>query len=154
MNNIYVLSRAKFKEEINKLTEQQFSSGSFISIHSPKVGMSFNDTEPILESSSNVLNLWFHDFDPESETNQDVNCVVFDENMALEIKNFVLKNLNAKFWLIHCTAGICRSGAVGEVLSDFFQIPYFQFKRDNPQIKPNIFVKNMLKQIMINDKNI
>ncbi len=154
MNNIYVLSRVKFEEEIKNLSEQQFMSGAFISIHSPKVGMSFDDTEPILESSSNVLNLWFHDFDPESEINQDADCVVFDESMALEIKNFVLKNLNAKFWLIHCTAGVCRSGAVGEVLSDFFQIPYFQFKRDNPQIKPNIFVKNMLKQIMINDKNI
>lgn len=72
--------------------------------------------------------------------------------MAKSIKKFVEQNKDAKFWFIHCTAGVCRSGAVGEVLADFFEIPYHQFKRDNPQIKPNIYVKNILRQILINDK--
>lgn len=164
MNNIYVFSRQKFKEELSSLTVEQFMAGAFISIHSPKIGMSFNDTDRILESGPNVLNLWFHDADPIGDESQILTfngiqielepVVLFDEQMAKSIKKFVEQNKDAKFWFIHCTAGVCRSGAVGEVLADFFQIPYHQFKRDNPQIKPNIHVKNILKQILINDKNI
>lgn len=158
MNNIYVYSRAKFKEEIKQLTEEQFLNSAFISIHTPKVGISFNDTEPILDSSSNVLNLWFHDADPEDEQlligDYREPVIYFDEDMALEIKKFVNANLDKKYWFIHCTAGICRSGAVGEVLADFFEIPYYEFKRDNPQIKPNIYVKNILKRTMLQDSNI
>ena len=158
MNNIYVFSRQKFKEEFSSLTVEQFMAGAFISIHSPKIGMSFNDTDQILESGPNVLNLWFHDADPEDEklligTHREP-VVYFNEDMASKIKNFVEENKDAKFWFIHCTAGICRSGAIGEVLADFFQIPYHQFKRDNPQIKPNIHVKNILKRIMLQDSNI
>lgn len=154
-NHIYVLSRENFKQEIGHLTEQQFQAGAFISIHSPNVGLSFNDTEPILESSSNVLNLWFHDTDPEQErdwmvSNPSYPEVLFDESMAIEIKNFVEQNHSAKFWMIHCTAGICRSGAVGEVLSEYFEIDYFEFKRDNPKTRPNIYVKTILKNILNN----
>lgn len=161
-NNIFVFSRARFKDEILKMNEDHFLNGAFISIHSPKVGMSFNDTESILESSSNVLNLWFHDADPISEEPLIFNgieitlepTVLFDTDMALQIHQFVKQNEKAKFWIIHCTAGISRSGAVGEILSEYFHIPYQQFKRDNPQVNPNIYVKNILKQIMIYDENI
>lgn len=153
MNNIFVWSRQKFKEELKTMNEQAFASSAFISIHSPNVGLSFNDTEPILSDCDNVLNLWFHDIDPEQErewveTNPPYQEVLFDEEMAVKIKEFVLRNISAKKWVIHCTAGICRSGAVGEVLSEFFNIPYFEFKRVNPQIRPNIYVKNVLKSVL------
>lgn len=93
-NHIFVWSRTNFKREIGHLTEQQFLSGAFISIHLPNVGLSFNDTEPILESRSNVLNLWFHDTDPEQErewmgSNPPYEKVLFDENMVQRIKDFV-----------------------------------------------------------------
>lgn len=157
MNNIFIMSRAKFKEEVKSLTEHQFMDTAFISIHSPKIGMSFNDIDTILEDSSNVLNLWFHDTDPEAEiewmaSNPPYEEVLFDEEMAKSIKRFVLANKDKKQWLIHCTAGVCRSGAVGECLSDYFGNDYHKFKRDNPQIKPNVFVKKILKKILLDVK--
>lgn len=152
------MSRAKFKEELKSFTEQQFMATAFISIHSPKIGVSFNDTDPILEDSSNVLNLWFHDTDPEAEiewmaSSPPYEEVLFDEQMAKSIKRFVLANKDKKQWLIHCTAGQCRSGAVGECISDYFGNEYFKFKRDNPQIKPNVFVKKLLNNELEKESN-
>lgn len=148
------MSRAKFKEELKSFTEQQFMATAFISIRSPKIGISFNDTDPILEDSSNVLNLWFHDTDPEAEivwmaSSPPYEEVLFDEEMAESIKRFVDSNKDKKQWLIHCTAGVCRSGAVGECISDYFGNDYVMFKRDNPQIKPNVFVKKVLNKILV-----
>lgn len=147
MNNIYVLSRHGFRAELKTMPEQIFMASAFISIHDPeqKIGVA---KPRILEDSENVLNLWFHDSDEgtfmEGET-------LFDEKMAIKIKNFVESNLDKKQWFIHCTLGKCRSGAIGDVLSDYFQIPYMEFKRDNPQVQPNVFVKNILRKILINE---
>lgn len=69
----------------------------------------------------------------------------FKEEMVKSIKRFVLANKDKKQWIIHCTAGVCRSGAVGECISDYLGNEYFKFKRDNPQIKPNVHVKTILK---------
>ena len=153
MNNIHCLSRLEFKNELHGITEHQFDSTAFISIHSPKIGLHFNDTEVILEDAPNVLNLWFHDIDPESEVewlldNPDHVEVAFDEIMALQIKEFLLRNKRKLNWMIHCTAGICRSGAVGEVINDYFQQNFLGFKRDNPQINPNVWVKKVLRKTL------
>ena len=152
-NHIYVVSRSEFKNEICNLSKQQFLDGAFISIHSPDDHFNHDDTNVILESGPNVLNLWFHDTDPEQErewmaSNPPYPEVLFDENMAQQIKNFVEQNRNADFWLIHCTAGVCRSGAVGEVLSEYFGINYFEFKKDNPKTRPNVYVKILLKNVL------
>lgn len=148
------MSRTKFKEELKSLTEQQFMATAFISIHEPRNKIIGGYVEPwpvILDENSNVLNLWFND---EEEYNPDTESVLFDEEMAKSIKRFVENNKDKKQWIIHCTMGKCRSGAVGECLNDYFGNDYFQFKRDNPQIQPNILVKNILKRIMIYNENI
>lgn len=148
-NHIYCVPRFRFQEEMKAMTEQQFMSGAFISIHDPAFGK-------ILSDGPNVLNLWFHDAEPEKQNEifefaqnwvDENETIYFDEDMAAQVFDFVQRNKNAKFFLIHCTAGKCRSGAVGEVLSEYFGINYFDFKRDSPQISPNIFVKKILKKI-------
>lgn len=156
-NHIFVFSREKFKNEINNLTEQQFASGAFISIQDPITEFP-GGFKNILPNSENVLNLRFHDTDLEGyeqwmTSNPPYPEVLFDDEMANRIWDFVEQNKNAKFWFIHCTAGICRSGAVGEVISEYFGINYHDFKRENPQIKPNVHVKNILKKILY-DQNI
>lgn len=137
MNNIYVVSRKRFTDELKTMTEQQFMAGAFISILDPK-------TPKILESGGNVLNLCFEDVDEDLKTN-----LAFDKYIARAIRYFVEVNSDAKFWLIHCTAGVSRSGAVGEVLSEYFKIPYHQFKRDNPQVIPNVLVKKILREELL-----
>lgn len=151
MNNVFVFSRSKFKEELRLLNDHQFIGTAFISIHSPATSGHFDDVEVIVEDGPNVLNLWFHDVDPESESLtpkqlSDPELVFFDESMAGKIHAFIEKNIDKRQWIIHCTAGVSRSGAVGEYISDYLENSYRQFKRDNPQIKPNVHVKKLLEK--------
>ncbi len=131
---IIVLSRWKFEQFVKSLTPNQLSQTAFISIR---------DIEhpTILDSATNVLNL---SFDDAEEQIQD-KFTLFDEQMSDEIVNFVHNNEDKNLFVVHCLMGISRSGAVGEVLSEYFNIPYDKFKRDSPQVIPNVLVKKILK---------
>lgn len=147
-NNIFVLSRDRFKKEISQLSEHQFLATAFISIHEPKnkiIGGYVEAWPTILEESENVLNLWFNDCE---EDLPDVEAVLFDEEMGQKLINFIEDNKDKKQWILHCTAGISRSGAVGEFLADYFGIAYHLFKRDNSQVKPNTLVKNIMRKYL------
>lgn len=57
--------------------------------------------------------------------------------------------------LIHCTAGISRSGAVGEVLNWYYNRverdapgAFQRFARDNPDIVPNSHVRRLLLEAL------
>ena len=56
---------------------------------------------------------------------------VFNKNMAKQIVEFLKKKLNDNIdcIVVHCTAGISRSGAVGTVLNEY----YNKFLEDNPE---------------------
>lgn len=147
-NNIFVLSRDRFKKEISQLSEQQFMATAFVSIHEPKnkiIGGYVEAWPVILEESENVLNLWFNDCEEECP---DVEAILFNEEMGHKLIEFIKKNKDKKQWILHCTMGQSRSGAVGEFLADYFGISYHLFKRDNPQVKPNTLVKNTLRKYL------
>lgn len=50
--------------------------------------------------------------------------VLFDQNMAREIADFVDDNHEASTWIVHCSAGISRSGAVSRWLKDWLKFKY------------------------------
>ena len=75
----------------------------------------------------------------------------FKQYQAREIREFVKRiHSSEKTYtlIVHCVAGVCRSGAVGEVVSDFVGIKYDDFKRENPQILPNNSVRVRLRRTM------
>lgn len=47
--------------------------------------------------------------------------VLFDEEMARRIVQFVEENRAARIWIVHCRAGVSRSGAVSRWLKDCLQ---------------------------------
>lgn len=134
MIKIFALPRTKFYQLLDVLTDEEKRQSAFISI---------NETDPMFvefqPTSDNYLNLRFDDVD-ETTTSS------FTEEMASKIWQFTQKNAEKKAFFIHCTMGKCRSGAVAEVLSDYFKVPYEEFKRDNPQVQPNSLVKSLLRQ--------
>ena len=151
-NNIFVLSRENFKKLLKEdMHESKFMKSAFISIHEPGNNFYGAIAKPfpvILEDSENVLNLWFNDCE---EPCPEIEAVLFNEEMANKIVEFVEKNKGATNWFIHCTMGKCRSGAVGECLSDYFGINYYKFKRDNPQVQPNMWVKKLINNALNHD---
>jgi predicted protein tyrosine phosphatase len=96
-----------------------------------------------------LLTLTFDDICNEPETPEDLgNAVLFNENMAQQIMRFV--DDGKLPLLVHCTAGISRSGAVGEVLNWYFNrfeaddSDYRKFEIMHPDIVPNPHVRRLL----------
>ena len=70
---------------------------------------------------------------------------------AKRIVDFVVGQSPEKPLIIHCTAGISRSGAVGMVLNDWLnrrlssnEEDYNHFYRENPDLYPNEHVQRLL----------
>lgn len=69
---------------------------------------------------------------------------LFSTEQARQIREFIENIPKGQTILIHCTAGICRSGAVAEVLDMVLNEDSKEFFKDNPYILPNTHVKSLL----------
>ena len=152
---IRVLPRIFFEKVKGTSTEAELLEKSkIISINS---SWGFDDTPPFSErflKHPNLLTLTFDDICNEPETSEDLgNAVLFNEAMAREIMRFV--DDGKLPLLVHCTAGISRSGAVGEVLNWYFNrylernaADYEDFTQNNRQIQPNTLVRRIMLKVL------
>ena len=152
---IRVLPRAFFEKVKGTPTEVELLEKSkIISINS---SWGWDDTPPFSEEylkHPHLLTLTFDDVCNEPETPEDLgNAILFNEDMAHAIMRFVD---DGKFpLLVHCTAGISRSGAVGEVLNWYFN-RYLEnntaddedFEQNNRQIQPNTIVRRIMLKVL------
>ena len=152
---IRVLPRAFFEKVKGTPTEVELLEKSkIISINS---SWGFDDTPPFSErflTHTHLLTLTFDDLCNEPETPEDLgNAILFNKDMALAIMRFV-DDGNLPL-LVHCTAGISRSGAVGEVLNWYFN-RYLEnntaddedFEQNNRQIQPNTIVRRIMLKVL------
>lgn len=123
----------------------------FICIHNT----SGANSEPFFkENHDNVLSLWFDDC-TEDRTIKLLSGEIISEKamtheQAKQIHDFLTQQENSgrKNGIIHCMAGIARSGAVGTFAATFFNVDMEQFKRLNTQIQPNPHVLALLNKIL------
>ena len=102
----------------------------------------------------NILKLQFDD----AVEDPDRTLVLFDERLAGRIADFVRRIDRDSVLFVNCGAGISRSGAVGEVLNDYFN-KYLErnepdneyFRRLNPQIQANPLVRRLLREALFGD---
>ena len=152
---IRVLPRAFFEKVKGSPTEVELlEKAKIISINS---SWGFDDTPPFSEDLLNhphLLTLTFDDICNEPETLEDLgNAILFNEDMAHAIMRFV--DDGKLSLLVHCTAGISRSGAVGEVLNWYFN-RYLEtntaddedFVENNRQILPNTIVRRIMLEVL------
>ena len=75
---------------------------------------------------------------------------LFDTFTALKIRDYLLNlkadTMNNSVLVVHCQAGISRSGAVGLYSNDLLQLDYFKFIKLNPEIQPNPWISHILNQ--------
>ena len=140
---IYVHARSFFEARQGTKRERElFRDNRIISINS----VSFPAEPPPFSEefldADNLLILYFDDVDtgfPNAMT----------PKQAREIVNFVRIEDNRPI-IVHCTAGISRSGAVGEVLNWYFNrfeandLDYRKFEIMHPDIVPNAHVRRLL----------
>lgn len=113
------------------------------------------DAERIFEDDCLHLTLWFDDIHPKT-TMTVGSCMdlhAMDFNQAKKIISFI-ENINQRNgWktfeeidtiIVHCTAGVCRSGAVADFLRVILDVDDVWFANANKHIIPNDWVLDLL----------
>lgn len=129
-------------------SEQDPKISALISIYSTGDG-------PIHSRSYPFLGIRFDDMTPDHLYS---GMHLFTEDQAKEIVQFVEKNKDRTNWLVHCDAGVSRSGAVGtwiyEKLNNLRGLPVEQvrlyngnFRLENPQIQPNPYILRLMRKV-------
>lgn len=125
----------------NDETVEKFENTYFISMFgSQDPSPFFKDHHP------NVLLVQVDDIDEDKlELAKNNQLMFFTNDQAKQIIEF-LQDMNDDFTLIvHCGAGVCRSGAVVEFARGILHLEYDEFKRDNPHILPNLHILKTLR---------
>jgi len=128
-------------------TVANFKNYAFISIQTSKL-LAPMENPYFQKQHPNALTITFDDItDKDGDVlSQYPGSVLFNDNHAKTICEFVKGNIG-KHFIIHCTAGISRSGAVGEFIQRVTETPYAEFIRANPDIRPNYFVLGKLVRV-------
>ena len=102
-------------------------------------------------SGPNILKLQFDDVIDVAEPR----LVPFTPEMARRIAEFVAAVDRSRELFINCAAGISRSGAVGEVLDEYFnryleqnELDHLHFTRFSSQIQGNSLVRRLLRRAL------
>lgn len=148
---VWVLSRMLFNDVLNDINDsnvEEIQDDFFISIL---------DTSGIFskkffkEDHHNALTLMFDDVVEDGKPSPTVqyNTKAFSDEQAEILYNFIMKNKHKKMCIVHCAAGISRSGAIGTFINDLFGENYHIFKRRNPRAIPNPLIMNKLKNLYL-----
>ena len=100
---------------------------------------------------SNVMIMHFPDFGENMVQNYIEmgvdSCNMFNEFKAKKLYEFIKRNKDKSMAVIHCGAGISRSGAVGTFIHDLYgTVTWEEFKRKNPYIHPNEYILKLLRE--------
>lgn len=149
---VFVLSKTRFdalmvKNEITNDNVEQKEKMFFISIND-SCG---TDAVPYFEEKENVKVLFFDDIEedlklPTKISGQFVIAKAFTEKQSVELFDFIEKHKDKESCIVHCTAGISRSGAIGTFINDFYGGDTEEFKKQNPYVLPNGLVLMLLKR--------
>jgi len=131
-----------------------YSSWYLISIFSHDEGPYINPISlPMLKKlgMEDGISLNFWDITPDKHSNikeHYPNAIFFDELHAQKIIKFIEtihKNKKCYPLIVHCSAGISRSGAVGTFACDYCGLDYNTFIKSNPYIMANPHVLSVLR---------
>lgn len=106
---------------------------------------------------SNVLKLLFDDVDeplhipllgePALDEREYVPVVPMSKYQGKKILDFIRQHTHVTNFIVHCAAGISRSAAVALFIKEYFKIDEIVFNQQNPYIKPNMRIVNILRDL-------
>ena len=164
---VLILNKREFNQfmEYNAITDDNVETKDmmFISINNPcdsSMFMSRGDVYSYFKRQHpNVMIMHFPDFGEsmiQKYIEMGVNtCNVFNQFKAKKLYEFIKRNKNKRMAILHCGAGISRSGAVGTFIYDLYghdTMTYEEFKRKNPRIMPNSYILKLLCAELNKDK--
>lgn len=108
-----------------------------------------NNEQKFDKSIDNFLQVKMWDIEEDLFENGELKYEKPNDNELKNIVDFINKHKDKSVFIIHCSAGISRSGAVATFLYDKFlsEIDKEQFRRENKYIRPNLYILNRLKSL-------
>jgi len=131
-----------------KTDSQPFSQWSLISITGDKAS-ALTDPEKLRLKFLGCKDICPLQFADVGEKEFFENSRIFDINDCSKTISFANDRHTRdgqEILVVHCMAGISRSGAVGLFLNDMFGLDYGSFKNENPTIIPNQCILSMLRK--------
>lgn len=100
----------------------------------------------------NVLRLLFDDIDEVTEVKylderESKNLYPMTEEQGQQIIDFLVHNRDVQTCIVHCAAGISRSGAVATFIKETFGMHEDVFRLNNRHIHPNHKVLSILRKL-------
>jgi len=161
---ILILNKAKFNHfmEYNMITDDNVETkdAMFISVNSPFNSELLFGAETTVQSyfkrqHSNVMIMHFPDVGEMYHMKFPKDPTLFTKFKAKKLYEFIKRNKDKSMAVVHCGAGISRSGAIGTFIYDLYgrdTMTWEEFKRKNPQISPNEYVLKLLHNEANKDK--
>ena len=148
IKSVRVVSRGWVKKRKEQLTAKP--DIAVISIVDPQDSLIW-DVREVVQSGDWLRALKFSDIEPSPFLRHgwmlDSQDCFMDGMQAKIIVEFIHRLMCAPRevnLIIHCAAGICRSGAIGKFAQPFSVMRDAEFALVNPQIQPNMWVYNKL----------
>jgi predicted protein tyrosine phosphatase len=149
MKKVIVLSKRIFDKtmrdnKINIDNVEERTKVAFISINDTFE----TDEKPFFaHDKKNVRVLFFDDVTEDMELAWGT-ARCFTKEQGIKVIEFLDEIKDVDTLIVHCAAGVSRSGAVGKFAAEYLGVDYNEFRNTNPQIHPNNTVTRILKNIV------
>ncbi len=143
------------KDTFDTIMQMRGITDANVGEHSKTFFISINDScgtdeQPYFkEEHANVKTIFFDDIEEDIKHPKYGLIKAFNKEQANELVRFIEANKDKESCIVHCSAGISRSGAVGAFINDYFKGDCHEFKEMNPHILPNGHVLRRLKAAAI-----
>lgn len=144
MKQIKALPKLVFDNRFTNELLQQYHYAAFISILDCD-----NPEEKFDKNLDNFLQVKMWDIEEDLWENNELKYEKPNDNELNRIVEFTKTHTDKSSFIIHCSAGISRSGAVATFLYDKFlvEIDKEVFRRENKFIRPNLYILKRLKAL-------
>lgn len=156
IEKIIVLSRRYVEKMLKELSRISIIEGNWalISIYSDKLLIDFKEMEILkILGCDNHISLRFDDItknEYDIKVKDNPKLRLFTKDHAENIVNFIdqiNKNPKIKTLVVHCAAGVSRSGAVGLFACRYLKLSEYEFRMINLLIHPNEYIYDLLSDV-------
>lgn len=142
---IFTISKSAFENKFTNNDIKSYFNSCFISVLDPdNFEFKFNT------NMNNFLQvkMWDIEYDIFNEKGELIYQKPQDEEIK-KIVDFINKNKDKNSFIIHCSAGISRSGAIARFIKEKFpnEVNDNLFNKNNKHIMPNLYIFNRLKEL-------
>lgn len=134
---ILAIPKKAFDENFTSENIKRYDYAAFISILDP------DNEETKYEPADNFLQVKMWDIEQDEESKGRFFPKPPDSELK-KIVEFVEKHKDKICFIVHCSAGVSRSGAVVTYIREKYNVDYEEFRKENKSINPNRYILNQL----------